>query len=156
MASAEERAQEEHDRAFDDMANLRVTRAKLSGMQDGNLALWQAEHKLGSAEYILAEHEWKRRQIVQQNRAIYGAAVLGIIGVVVGVILGWYLGSSDTQRSVLQGNQVHTPPESNQSKEHPKVVAPADVPRISPVPRSRLNSSAATPRQQLRSETGEP
>jgi len=144
MASAEEKAQREFDQAFDDMASLRVTRAELSRMPDGNLALWQAEHKLGSAEFILADHEWKIRRIVQQTRAIYGAAVLGIVGVVVGVILGWYLGSSDAQRPVVPGNQVHTPPESNQPKEYPQMVAPADVPKISPVTPPRLNSSGAT------------
>lgn len=93
MASEDDKARKEYDEAFADMASLRVTRAALSGMRDGELALWQAQQKPGSAESILADHEWRSRLLAQQNRAIYGAAILGIVGVLVGVLLGWYLRS---------------------------------------------------------------
>lgn len=93
MTSDEDKAANEYAEAFADMASLRVTRSKLSSMTDGELALWHAEQKPGSAEFILADHEWRSRLLTKQNRAIYGAAVIGIVGVVVGVVLGWYLTS---------------------------------------------------------------
>ena len=93
MPSQQSKPEKEYDKAFADMANLCVTQAELSRMKDGDLALWQAEQKLGSAEVILADHEWRSRLLARQNRAIYGAAVVGIVGVVVGVVLGWYLTS---------------------------------------------------------------
>lgn len=93
MTSEEDKADKEYAEAFADMASLRVTRAELSRMKDGELALWHAGQKLGSAEFILADHEWRSRLLAKQNRAIYGAAVVGIVGVVVGVVLGWYLTS---------------------------------------------------------------
>jgi len=93
MASEQDKAAKEYDEAFADMASLRVTRAELSSMTDGELALWHAEQKPGSAEFILADHEWRSRLLAKQNRAIYGAAILGIVGVFVGVLLGWYVGS---------------------------------------------------------------
>jgi len=97
MASEKDKAgqEKEYAEAFDDMASLRETRAKLSGLEDGKLALWQAEQKPGSAEFILADHEWRSRRVKLQNRAIYRASVIGalsgIVGVVLGVVLGWYL-----------------------------------------------------------------
>ena len=93
MASEEDKAGKKYDEAFADMASLRVTRATLSDMKDGELALWQVAQKPSSAEFILADHEWRSRQLAQQNRAIYGAAIVGVFGVVVGVVLGWYLAS---------------------------------------------------------------
>lgn len=92
MTSAD-KATTEYQEAFADVASLRATRAELSSMTDGELALWHAGQKAGSAESILADHEWQSRLLAKQNRAIYGAAVVGIIGVVVGVVLGWYLTS---------------------------------------------------------------
>lgn len=91
MTSGEDKAAKEYDKAFGDMASLRVTRAELSGMADGDLALWHAGQEPGSAEFILADHEWRSRLLAKQNRAVYGSAVIGIIGVVIGVVLGWYL-----------------------------------------------------------------
>ncbi len=95
MASEEDKAGKEFDEAFADMASLRVTCAALSVMKEGELALWQAEQKPGSAEFILADHEWRSRRVKLQNRAIYRASVIGalsgIVGVVLGVVLGWYL-----------------------------------------------------------------
>jgi hypothetical protein len=88
MTSEEDK---EYDKAFADVASLRDTRTKLSSMTDGELALWHAEQKPGSAEFVLTDHEWRSRLLVKQNRATYGAAVVGIVGVVVGVFLGWYL-----------------------------------------------------------------
>lgn len=97
MASEEDKAgqEKEFDDAFADVASLRETRAKLSRLEDGKLALWHAEQKPGSAEFILADHEWQSRQVKLQNQAIYRASVIGalsgIVGVVLGVVLGWYL-----------------------------------------------------------------
>lgn len=93
MTSEEDKAEKKYDKAFADMASLGVTRAELSGMTDGELALWHAGQKLASAEFILADHEWRSRLLAKQNRAIYGAAVVGVIGGLVGVVLGWYLAS---------------------------------------------------------------
>ena len=93
MTSGEGNAAKEFDKAFADMASLRPTRAKISGMTDGELALWHAAQEPGSAEFLLADHEWRSRLLVGQNRAIYGAAIVSIVGVAVGVLLGWYLRS---------------------------------------------------------------
>lgn len=93
MTSAEAKAEKEYAKAFADMASLRVTSAQLSAMTDGELALWNARQEPGSPEFILADHEWRSPLLARQNRAIYGAAILGIVGVLVGVLLGWYLRS---------------------------------------------------------------
>lgn len=93
MASAEEKEDKKYNEAFEGMASLRVARAELSHMKDGDLALWHAAQKPGSAEFFLADYEWRSRLLAQQNRAVYGAAVVGVVGVVVGVVLGWYLAS---------------------------------------------------------------
>ena len=91
MTSSEDKATIKYAEAFADMASLRETRAKLSRMTDGELALWHAEQKSASAESILADHEWRSRLLAKQIRAAHIAAVIGIVGVVVGVLLGWYL-----------------------------------------------------------------
>ena len=93
MTSEEHKQQKEFDNAFADAANLRVIRERLSGMADGALALWHAEQRPGSAELILAAHEWQSRLVAKQNRAIYVSALLGIVGVGIGAVLGWYLTS---------------------------------------------------------------
>ena len=90
MASAEEKQIKEFDRAF-------AERGKVSCMSDEDLASWQAGHKQGSADYILADQEWQSRRIAKQIRAVRWAAIIGIVGAiasaVVGVFLGWYLRS---------------------------------------------------------------
>lgn len=93
MSEKQTKQEDKFDKAFADSASLKVTRAHLSQMRDGELALWHAKQTPSSAEFILADHEWRSRLLAKQNRAIYGAAIIGTVGGLVGVVLGWYLRS---------------------------------------------------------------
>lgn len=93
MGLTTQKSHDQFDQAFEEMATLRVASKRLSEMPDGELASWQANQKPNTAEFILAQHHWESRRIARQNRAIYGAAILGIFGTAAGVFLGWYLRS---------------------------------------------------------------
>jgi hypothetical protein len=98
---------EDHRQAMDGMTDLlegvareqrksdfqALDRRKLSRMDDKQLAEWQEQYPQGSAQYILADHEWQRRLTAQQVAATRFAAWIGIFGVVVGGFLGWLLAS---------------------------------------------------------------
>jgi ABC-type dipeptide/oligopeptide/nickel transport system permease subunit len=71
----------------------KLDRRELAAMDDKQLAEWQSHYPRESAQYILAEHEWQRRLTAEQIRATRFSAVIGIIGVAVGAVLGWLLPS---------------------------------------------------------------
>lgn len=70
-----------------------LDRRELAAMDDKQLAEWQSHYPRESAQYILAEHEWQRRLTAEQVRATRFAALVGILGVVVGALIGWLLSS---------------------------------------------------------------
>jgi hypothetical protein len=67
----------------------------LAEIPDDNLVNLQAGVRPETAPYIRAQHEWQRRLIARQIRAVRWAsvigAVIGAVGVIAGVILGWFL-----------------------------------------------------------------
>jgi hypothetical protein len=63
----------------------------LADIPDDYLANLQAGTRPETAPYIRAQQEWQRRLIVRQVRAALWASVIGVIGVILGVILGWLL-----------------------------------------------------------------
>ncbi|MDH2918469.1 MAG: hypothetical protein PXX73_04670 [Sideroxydans sp.] len=66
-----------------------VDRKALSKMSDKALAEWQSRYPPGSPQFILAEYEWQRRLTVAQVRASRFAALMALLGAVVGAWITW-------------------------------------------------------------------
>lgn len=75
--------------------HIGITDAELSGMSNGELALWQSNHPNEPSKLILAEQEWQNRRLARQIKAGYKVSLIGIVGTLVGTLagvgLGWYL-----------------------------------------------------------------
>ena len=78
--------------------------AEMPGWSDKDLAGWQAIFPPDSPQFLLGEHEWRRRLADRQiaaahatarRAAIWGAAS-GIIGAVAGALLTWFLSGPHT------------------------------------------------------------
>jgi ABC-type dipeptide/oligopeptide/nickel transport system permease subunit len=76
-----------------DKAFVKLDRREVVKMSDKDLAKWQAEYPADSPQFILAQYEWNRRLSVRQIRAAHITAWIGVIGTLVGVVLGWWLGT---------------------------------------------------------------
>ena len=63
---------------------------------DKDLAHFQATHPPESPQYALALHEWNRRLVTRQVKATQHAAWIGLVGVIVGAVMGWFLSSANT------------------------------------------------------------
>lgn len=78
--------------------------AALAAMDDKALATWQTGFSSDSPQWRLGEHEWQRRQTVQQVKATQFAAYIGaassVASAFVGVILGFYLGAQASKPAV--------------------------------------------------------
>ena len=59
---------------------------------DKDLAEWQSQQQPGTPQYIIADHEWQRRLTIQQVRAAYRTAWIGVIGTLLGTLLGATIG----------------------------------------------------------------
>ena len=68
-----------------------LDRRKIARLEDKLLAEWQSGFKQDEPEWRIAEHEWQRRLTARQIRSAYIVAVVGIIGTLSGVFLGYYL-----------------------------------------------------------------
>ncbi len=62
-------------------------RSKLSGMNDRDLAAWQAGFESSEPHWRLAEHEWQSRLIAKQIRAAHWQAWFGIAAAIIGALL---------------------------------------------------------------------
>jgi len=88
--------------------------SSLRKMTDPELALWQADHPIDSPQYIMALQEWNRRALVEQINATKWSAIMGLVGVIVGVILTatftWFLSPThgNNQIQKQQTNQTST------------------------------------------------
>jgi uncharacterized protein YqeY len=65
-----------------------INRKELSEKSDKELAIWQTEFSPDSPQYVLAEHEWQRRLLVDQIRSTRFAAFVGLLGTALGAMLG--------------------------------------------------------------------
>jgi hypothetical protein len=83
--AAQERTQT-RARHREDLKNF--DRSKLSGMNDRDLAAWQAGFEPSEPHWRLAEHEWQSRLIAKQIRAAHWQAWFGIAAAVIGALLG--------------------------------------------------------------------
>jgi hypothetical protein len=110
----------EHDPDFHD-GYVGISREELEAMPDSELAQWQSNQKKGTPKHTLAEREWRRRMISHQLKEQFNldaqlakaaelhaerlstvnrwwsiaAAIVGVIGALLGTVLGKYLESKD-------------------------------------------------------------
>ena len=66
----------------------RITSKSLSKMSDSDLAFWQSGFEHQDPRYRMAEHEWQRRLIAAQVNSSRFAALLGVIGTLIGAVVG--------------------------------------------------------------------
>jgi hypothetical protein len=99
--------------------------SSLYGKSDKDLAIFQASHPSGSPQCVLALNEWNRRLVVRQVKATQHAAWIGLVGVIVGALMGWFL-SSDNSPHSSQKNQDSAGRETGQQhhRSNPDQVAP--------------------------------
>ena len=69
---------------------------------DKDLAHFQATHPAESPQYALALNERNRRLVTRQVKATRFSAIVGLIGIVIGSILGWILASYSFKQSHQQ------------------------------------------------------
>ena len=101
---------------------------------DKDLAHFQATHPAESPQYALALNEWNRRLVTRQVKATRFSAIVGLIGIVLGSILGWILASYSFKQShqqfidYISKSQVHDKasqqPNQQQQEKNPDHVAP--------------------------------
>lgn len=81
----------------------------LKKKDDDQLASWQSQFRPGSDTFILAEKEWRRREMIEQHkldvklmskqvRSMKFTAIIGVIATLAGAALGAYLQYSLSQR----------------------------------------------------------
>ena len=80
---------------------------QLKNLKDSELAVWQSRHPADSPQSHLANLEWNRRVMRPQVRAAWFAAVMGVLGTLLGTALGWW----------LSGGRI-PPPEKNPEPPH--------------------------------------
>lgn len=108
---------------------------KLELMSDEQLAVWQAGWKPMSASFIMADREWQRRQtfraLAEQFRLEervakinrwwgIGAAIIGVVGGIVGTLTGAWLGPQWQASLTSQSVNAKQPPSPHQ-------IAPTDL-----------------------------
>jgi hypothetical protein len=64
-----------------------VDRRVLAKMPDKDLATWQAKFPSDSPQFILAQFEWQRRLTADQIKTMRWAALIGLAGIILGVLL---------------------------------------------------------------------
>jgi hypothetical protein len=60
---------------------------EIAKFSDKELALWQMKHPSDTPQFKLAENEWNRRLIANQIKATRFAALVGLVGVILGAVL---------------------------------------------------------------------
>ena len=77
-------------------ANL--NESSLFHISDKELAMFQAEYPPESPQYVLALNEWNRRLVVRQIKEARFSTIIGLVGIVIGVVLGWLLAAYPAPR----------------------------------------------------------
>ena len=100
----------------------KIDRRKIAKWPDTELAKWQSKHPPESPQYILAEHEWQRRLIAEQIKSTRFAAYLSFAGVILGVLIGYYLATNADETKTEGKYTTHekSRAESNDAKPRPK------------------------------------
>lgn len=68
-----------------------LDRRAFSKLSDKDLAKLQAQYPVASPQYVLADHEWQRRLVVEQAKTSRLVALVGIVGTLLGAIVGHLL-----------------------------------------------------------------
>lgn len=68
-----------------------LDRRELSKKSDKDLALFQSQYPAGSPQFVLADHEWQRRLVVEQSKTARLVALVGVCGTLLGAIAGHLL-----------------------------------------------------------------
>lgn len=104
---------------------LGTSAAELELMPDEQLAVWQSGWKPASANFVLAEREWQRRQayralaeqfkledrLARANRWWgIGAAVIGVIGALLGAWFGAHWQASSATQAATTSTQKNAQP----------------------------------------------
>jgi hypothetical protein len=99
---------EKIEKEFAELDVLRMAR-----FSDKELAAWQFKQQPGTPHYILADHEWQRRLTVQQVRAAYRTAWIGVVGTLLGTLLGatlgWWLATFQPIKASSLRSKAETP-----------------------------------------------
>ena len=134
------RAQIEYNRSVEEARAARLAEciesfanldeSSLFHKSDKDLAHFQATHPVESPQYALALNEWNRRLVTRQVKATQHAAWIGLAGVIVGAVMGWFLSSSNSPNP---SQKEQYPAGSQTSQQHQR----PDPDRIPPKPASQ-------------------
>lgn len=99
----------------------------LPKMTSKDLAAWQAKYPMNSPQYIIASQEWNRRALVDQINATKWSAIMGLVGVIIGVILTalftWFL-SPDHRDNQIQKQTINQTSTQGDSGNKTKIIPP--------------------------------
>lgn len=101
--------------------------ATLSKMTNKDLAIWQSKHPIDSPQYLIALQEWNRRALVEQINVTKWSAIMGFLGVILGVLLtatfNWFLSPTHGDNPV-QKQTIHQESTQNNSGNKAKITPP--------------------------------
>ena len=114
-----------------------LDRNEVCRMDDKQLATWQSSYQAGSAQWLLAEHEWQRRlterQIAAARSANWRSVIGGIAGTSFGVLLGWWLSSESRNPPPNNGRDIPVQAQPKVPRESTKQQPVATPPPKQPV-----------------------
>lgn len=83
-------------KCIEDFAQL--DESSLFRKSDKDLALFQAEYPPEAPQYALALNEWNRRLVTRQVKEARFSAFIGLVGIIIGTVLGWFLAAYPAPR----------------------------------------------------------
>lgn len=128
--------------------HLGISPFKLRCMSNGELAQWHANHQNEPSKRILAEQEWQNRRLSKQIHTSYFVAIIGVIGSLAGVVLGWHLRSSNNA-DIAQSKYPERTEWSQQQKSSVEEVHQETTPSLSVQQPNPRENSARTKKQQI-------
>jgi len=110
--------------------------SSLFNKSDKDLAVFQASYPSASPQCALALNEWNRRLVTRHVNATKFSAYIGLVGVIIGVVLGWglvSLGSKDVPKQTDQ-QVAHTQVQDKASQKSDQKLQGMNPDSISPKP----------------------